>query len=339
VLPDDAAAGQDSDGAFHPLYAAIHRSILSGFLSNIALKKEKVFFRAAKDREVMLFPGSGLFKNPGNWIVAAEMVETSRLFARNAATIDVAWLEPLGGDLCRATWSDPHWERSRGEVVAREQVSLFGLPIVQDRRVGFGRIDPQQAVDIFIRSALVEGDIKQPPGFIRHNADLVEEVRGMEDRIRRRDILVDDEVLVAFYKERLPDVFDIRTLKHRIRKQGGDGFLRLNREMLIRYLPDEGVLEQFPRRLDLGHRVLDCDYAFDPGTEIDGVTLTIPAEATGDVPREQLDWLVPGLLADKITALIRGLPKAYRVQLVPVADTVKLILEEMPRAGKACPRP
>jgi ATP-dependent helicase HrpA len=337
VLPDDAAAGQDSDGAFHPLYAAIHRSILSGFLSNIALKKEKVFFRAAKDREVMLFPGSGLFKNPGNWIVAAEMVETSRLFARNAATIDVAWLEPLGGDLCRATWSDPHWERSRGEVVAREQVSLFGLPIVQDRRVGFGRIDPQQAVDIFIRSALVEGDIKQPPGFIRHNADLVEEVRGMEDRIRRRDILVDDEVLVAFYKERLPDVFDIRTLKHRIRKQGGDGFLRLNREMLIRYLPDEGVLEQFPRRLDLGHRVLDCDYAFDPGTEIDGVTLTIPAEATGEVPREQLDWLVPGLLADKITALIRGLPKAYRVQLVPVADTVKLILEEMPQGKESLP--
>jgi ATP-dependent RNA helicase HrpA len=337
VLPDEAAAGQDSDGAFHPLYAAIHRSILSGFLSNIALKKEKVFFRAAKDREVMLFPGSGLFKNPGAWIVAAEMVETSRLFARNAAVVDVAWLEPLGGDLCRPTWSDPHWERSRGEVVAREQVTLFGLPIVQDRRVGFGRIDPQQAADIFVRNALVEGDVRQPPGFIRHNADLVDEVRGMEDRIRRRDILVDDEVLVAFYKQRLPDVFDIRTLKHRIRKQGGDGFLRLNREMLIRYLPDEGVMDQFPRQLDLGHRVLDCDYAFDPGMETDGVTVTIPAEATGDVPREQLDWLVPGLLADKITALIRGLPKVYRVRLVPVADTVQTILREMPRGRESLP--
>jgi ATP-dependent helicase HrpA len=159
----------------------------------------------------------------------------------------------------------------------------------------------------------------------------------MEDRIRRRDILVDDEVLVAFYKERLSVVFDIRTLKHRIRKQGGDGFLRLNREMLTRYLPDEGVLEQFPRRLDLGHRVLDCDYAFDPGTEVDGVTVTIPAEATGDVPREQLDWLVPGLLADKITALIRGLPKAYRVQLVPVADTVQTILRDMPRGRESLP--
>jgi ATP-dependent helicase HrpA len=339
VLPDDAGAGQDSDGAFHPLYAAIHRSILSGFLSNIAMRKEKVFFRAAKDREVMLFPGSGLFKNPGSWIVAAEMVETSRLFARNAAVVDVAWLEPLGGDLCRPTWSDPHWERSRGEVVAREQVTLFGLPIVQDRRVAFGRIDPQQAADIFVRNALVEGDVRQPPGFIRHNAELVDEVRGMEDRIRRRDILVDDEVLVAFYKERLPGVCDIRTLKHRIRKQGGDGFLRLNREMLTRYLPDENVLEQFPRQLDLGHRVLDCDYAFDPGTEVDGVTVTIPAEAAGDVPREQLDWLVPGLLADKITALIKGCPRPTGSSWCRWPTRYRPSCARCRGAGKACPRP
>ncbi len=337
IPADLPVGGQADDGSFHPLYATIHRAILSGFLSNIALQKEKVFYRASKDREVMLFPGSGLFKNPGNWIVAAEMVETSRLFARKAATIDVAWLEPLGGDLCRTSWSDPHWERSREEVVAREQVTLFGLPIVQDRRVAFGRIDPQQATNIFVRSALVEGDVKQPLAFMRHNAELVDAVRSMEDRIRRRDILVDDEVLVAFYKERLPGVSDMRTLKHRIRKQGGDRFLRLDREMLIRYAPDPDVLDQFPRQLDLGHRVLDCDYAFEPGTETDGVTLTIPAETTGDVPRQQLDWLVPGLLAEKITALIRGLPKAYRVKLVPVADTVQTLLREMPRGRESLP--
>ncbi|MBR9985735.1 MAG: ATP-dependent RNA helicase HrpA, partial [Desulfosarcina sp.] len=337
ALNDPPAGGQADDGSFHPLYAAIHRAILSGFLSNIALQKEKVFYRASKDREVMLFPGSGLFKNPGNWIVAAEMVETSRLFARKAATIDVAWLEPLGGDLCRASWSDPHWERSREAVVAREQVTLFGLPIVQDRQVAFGRIDPLQASDIFVRSALVEGDVKQPLAFMRHNAELVEAVRSMEDRIRRRDILVDDEELAAFYKARLPGVSDMRTLKHRIRKQGGDRFLRLDQEMLIRYAPDPEVLDQFPRQLDLGHRVLDCDYAFEPGTEVDGVTVTIPAESTGDVPRQQLDWLVPGLLAEKITALIRGLPKAYRVKLVPVADTVQTILREMPRGRASLP--
>lgn len=336
-LPGAAAAGQGEDGAFHPLYGAVHRCILSGFLSNIALKKEKVFYRASKDREVMLFPGSGLFKNPGNWIVAAEMVETSRLFARKAAVIDVTWLEPLGGDLCRTSWSDPHWERGRGEVVAREQVTLFGLPIVQDRRVAFGRVDPVQAADIFIRCALVEGDVKQPPGFMRHNAELVDEVRSMEDRIRRRDILVDDEVLVNFYRERLPGVFDMRTLKHRIRRKGGDRFLRLDREVLTRYCPDPDVLDQFPRQLDLGHRVLDCGYSFEPGTEADGVTVTVPAEATGDLPRERLDWLVPGLLEEKITALIRGLPKTYRVQLVPVADTVQTIVREMPRGRDGLP--
>ena len=330
-------AGRTADGAFHPLYGAIHRAILSGFLSNIALKKEKVFFRATKDREVMIFPGSGLFKNPGDWIVAAEMVETSRLYARKVATIDVAWLEPLGGDLCRRSWSDPHWERARGEVVAKEQVTLFGLPIVVDRQVAFGRIDAEKAGEIFIRSALIEMDVRQPLDFMRHNADLVDAVRSIEDRIRRRDILVDDAVLVAFYRERLPGVGDIRTLEHRIRKQGGDGFLRLDREMLTRYLPGDDVLEQFPQQLDLGHRVLDCDYAFAPGAETDGVTLTVPLETTGDVPREQLDWLVPGLLAEKITALIKGLPKAYRVQLVPVADTVEMLVQDMPRGRESLP--
>ncbi|WP_372682776.1 DUF3418 domain-containing protein, partial [Desulfosarcina sp.] len=171
----------------------------------------------------------------------------------------------------------------------------------------------------------------------QHNAGLVEAVRNMEDRIRRRDILVDDEVLVAFYKERLPGVFDMRTLKHRIRKKGGDRFLRLDREMLIRYTPDPDVLDQYPRQLDLGHRVLTCDYSFEPGTEADGVTVTIPAESAGDVPRQQLDWLVPGLLNEKITALIKGLPKAYRVKLVPVADTVQTILQEMPRERESLP--
>jgi ATP-dependent helicase HrpA len=335
--PTAEANGRADDGTFHPLYAAIHRAVLSGFLSNIAMRKEKVFYRAARDREAMLFPGSGLFRNPGDWIVAAEMVETSRLFARKAAVVDVAWLESLGGDLCRRSWSDPHWERGRGEVVAREQVTLFGLPIVRDRTVAFGSIDAQQATEIFIRSALVDGDVKQPPGFIRHNAALVEEVRNIEDRIRRRDILVDDEVLVDFYKARLAGVSDMRTLTHIIRKRGNDRFLRLDREMLLRYAPDPGELDRFPRQLDLGHRVLDCDYVFDPGTEADGVTLTIPAEATGDVPRHELDWLVPGLLAEKITALIKGLPKAHRIKLVPIADTVQTLVREMPRGREDLP--
>ncbi|MFO7645875.1 MAG: ATP-dependent RNA helicase HrpA [Desulfosarcina sp.] len=336
-IKDPAVGHPSGDGAFHPRYTAIHRAILSGFLSNIAMQKERVFYRAAKDREVMLFPGSGLFKQPGAWIVAAEMVETSRLYARKAAVIDATWLESLGGELCRRSWSDPHWERSREEVVAREQVTLFGLPIVQDRRVAFGRIDSQRAAEIFIRAALVAGDVKQPLGFMRHNAEQVAAVQHLEDRIRRRDILVDDEVLVDFYRDRLPHVSDMRTLKHLIRKSGGDGFLRLDQDQLIRYAPDPEVLDQFPRQLELGNRVLDCDYRFDPGGEADGVTVTIPTEATGDLPRQRLDWLVPGLLTEKITTLIKGLPKALRVKLVPVAETVQTIVRAMPRGGESLP--
>lgn len=340
--PDPEVSGtkmseKTADGGFHPLYAAIHRSILSGFLSNIAMQKEKIFYRATRDREVMLFPGSGLFQHPGTWIVAAEMVETSRLYARQAAVIDVAWLEPLAGDLCRHTFSDPHWSRSREEVVAREQVSLFGLPIIQNRQTAYGRIDPEKAGEIFIRSALIEMDVKQPLGFMRHNADLMDQIQNMEDRIRRRDIRVEDEALVAFYQERLPGIVDMRTLKHFIRKKGGDAFLRLNMDILTRYRPDPDVLSQFPQALDLGHRALPFDYVFDPGTEADGVTVTIPAEAAGDVSRDQLDWLVPGLLPEKITTLIRGLPKAYRVQLVPVSETVDLLMREMPHGEESLP--
>jgi ATP-dependent helicase HrpA len=288
----------------------------------------------------MLFPGSGLFKNPGNWIVAAEMVETSRLFARKAAVVDVAWLEPLGGDLCRRSWSDPHWERSRGEVVAREQVTLFGLPIVQDRRVAFGRIDPEQACRHLCAQRTGGRRRETAAGF---HAPQCRTGGGGAQHGRPHPAAGHPGgrrgAGCVLQGTRLPGVCDIRTLKHRIRKKGGDRFLRLDREMLIRYAAGPDVLDQFPRQLDLGHRVLACDYAFEPGTEVDGVTVTIPAETTGDVPREQLDWLVPGLLAEKITALIKGLPKAYRVKLVPVADTVQTILDEMPRGGKACPRP
>ncbi len=330
-------AGPSEKGGFHPLYTAIHRCVLSGFLSNIAMQKEKVFFRATKDREVMIFPGSGLFKNPGPWIVAAEMVKTSRLFARCVAVVDPAWLEPLGGELCKSTRSDPHWSRNRGEVVAKEQVTLFGLPIVTDRQVPFGRIDAELAADLFVRCALVAQDVRQPLAFMRHNAELVKEVRGMEDRIRRRDILVDDEALVDFYKKRLPGVFDLRTLKHRIRRNGGDQFLRLDKKMLLRYTPERELLDQFPKQLDLGHRVLDCDYAFAPGHVADGVTVTVPADATGEVSREHLGWLVPGLLEEKITTLLRGLAKQYRVQLVPVADTVRMIVDEMPKGEESLP--
>lgn len=313
------------------LYSGIHRSILSGCLSNIALKKEKNVYTAAKGREVMIFPGSGLFNRGSEWIVAAEMVETSRLFARVAAHIESEWIEALGAGLCRHTYSDPHWARKRGEVTASEQISLYGLVIVPRRPVSYGRIDPAGAAKIFIRRALVEGDVERPLPFLRHNLDLMEKVSGMEDKLRRRDILVGEETLAAFYESRLEGVFDIRTLCKRIKENGGDDFLRMREEDLLRYRPDENEISLYPDRLRLGQWDLSLAYRFDPLKPDDGVTLKVPQRLVSLVPAESVDWAVPGLLREKITGLLKGLPKSYRKKLLPLAGTAEILLAEMPR--------
>jgi ATP-dependent helicase HrpA len=317
---------------FPDRYSAIHRSILSGFLSNIAMKKEKNIFRAARDREVMVFPGSSLFNKAGNWIIAAEMVETSRLFARIVAGIDSKWLEELGKPLCRYTWSQAHWERGRGEVVALEQVSLFGLIIVSQRPVCYGRIDPVEASNIFVRSALVEGDVKKPFAFMIHNQSLIEEIQDMENRFRRKDILVSEADLYDFYRQRIPaTISDIRTFQKFLKDQEEDGFLHMNRENLLQYAPDAGELALYPDRVALGNNHFSCLYSFEPGGQEDGLTVHIPSAAAPNIPRESLDWMVPGLLKDKVGAMIKALPKIYRKKLVPIARTVDILVTEMPR--------
>jgi len=312
-------------------FTAIHKSILSGFLSNIAVRKEKNIFKAAKGREVMIFPGSSLFNSAGEWIVAAEMVETSRLFARTTAGIDPGWLEDLGRDLCRYTHLNPRWSRKRGEVVASEQVSLFGLIIVSQRTVSYGRIDPDEASDIFIRQALIAGDVRRPLPFMQYNQKLVDEVRSMEDRIRRRDVLVSEDELYRFYKDKLDDICDIRGLERFIKKKRSDVFLRLKKEDLLLYEPEPEVLSQFPDRVRLGSNDYPCSYLFEPGTQADGLTVKVSSDVAPLVPAEEIDWLVPGLLGEKITTLIKGLPKKYRKKLVPVTETVELVLKEMPK--------
>jgi len=339
---DLPAVGRNTDRAasqteFSARYGAIHRSILSGFLSNIALKKENNHYTAARNREAMVFPGSGLFNAAASWVVAAELVETSRLYARTVAKIDPAWLEPLAGEQCRYTYLEPHWERSRGEVVAREQVTLYGLLIVPGRAVSYGRINPAAASDIFLQSALVEGDVRAPLAFMTNNQALMASIRDLENRVRRRDMLIGDAELFQFYRDRLPALSDWAGLKRLIREAGagGDGFLRMTRESLLRYLPDAGELAQYPDRVALGEQHFACDYTFEPGTPADGVTVRIHAAQAPQVAPETLEWLVPGLLRDKIAALIRGLPKTYRRQLVPVARTVGIIVREMPRTDGA----
>jgi len=320
-----------SNTGFSDLYTAIHKSLLSGLLSNIAMKKEKNIFQATKGKEVMIFPGSSLFNTAKEWIVAAELVETSRLFARTCANIDNTWLEKLGGNLCKYTYLHPHWERKRGEVVAHEQVTLFGLIIIPKRRVSFGRINPDQATEIFIQSALVEGDVREKFAFMLHNQNLIDDVKNMEDRVRRKDILVGEADLFDFYIKRLKGCYDIRTLRKYLKQNKNDHFLRMKPQDITRYAPDEKELSLFPDRIDFGGLSIDCTYRFEPGSSDDGVTVNIPAPMTAVVPSESLEWLVPGLYREKITTLIKGLPKTFRKKLVPVANTVNIIISEMPK--------
>ncbi len=321
------------EGLDEERYGAIHRAVASGFLSGIAVRKEKQIYRAAGGREAMLFPGSSLFSDPPEWIVAAEMVETSRLFARTAARIDSRWLEKLGGALCRRTYRHPRWEKNRGQVTATEQVSLFGLIVVEGRSVPYGKIAPSEASDIFVQGALVEEQVKRPFAFLVHNRRLVEAIRKMEDKFRRRDLLISDAEIFSFYRERVPEtISDVRTFARFLKKRGDDGFLRMTEEDLLLRAPDREALGRYPDRIDVDGRRLDVSYRFDPGTETDGVTIRIPASDASEVPVEPLDWKLPGLLREKISALIRGLPKTYRRHLVPVADIVEIVLKEMPNS-------
>ena len=317
------------------LYDGIHKSILSGYLSNIAIRKEKNIYTAARGKDVMIFPGSGLFNKGGGWIVAAEMIETSRLFARMAANIKVEWLEELGGGLCRRTYSEPHWSRDRGEVVAYEQVSLFGLVIVTKRPISYGPINPDEASEIFIRSALIEGDLRKPFSFLLYNLGVIELISDMEDRIRRRNLLAGEDELARFYRERLARVYDTRTLQKLIRDKGSDEFLRMKEEDVMVRTPEEDELALYPRDVTLdGHR-FTCDYRYEPGHPEDGVTVKVPLHMISAVPAASADWIVPGLIRERITALLKGLPKEFKKKLQPLSQTCDIIIAEMADHGYA----
>ncbi len=331
LLRSPALKRDDKTTKFKSRYAAVHRSILSGFLSNIAIKKEKNIFRSTKGREAMIYPGSSLFNRAGEWIVAVEMVETSRLFIRTVANIDNGWLEDLGRSLCRYTYLEPHWERNREEVVATEQVSLFGLIIVSGRRVGYGGIQAEEAGDIFIRDALITGDMRRPLPFMIHNQQMIDSIRDMENRIRRRTLMVEENALFKFYLKRLPKIYDTRTLKKMIKEKGDDDFLRMKKSDLFAQLPEDEELSLYPNSLKIDEREYPYQYKFEPGATDDGVTVEISSFLAADVPAETLDWLVPGLLKEKITALLKSLPKKYRTRLVPINTTAEKIIEEIPR--------
>ena len=318
-------------------YDAIHRSILSGYLSHVALKKEKNVYTAAKGRQAMIFPGSGIFNKGGAWIVASELVQTSRLFARTAANINPEWLEEIGRHLCKYSWSEPHWEKSRGQVTAFEKATLYGLTIVERRKVSFGRINPKEAREIFIRSALVEGELSGRHGFLDHNRELVAKIEELESKTRRRDLLVDSEVLFQFYDERLaevPEISDLRSFDKLIKDRGGDAFLKMTEKDLLRVEPDFDAIGQFPDGFDANGMQLPLRYAFNPGEDRDGVTLTVPVHALPALRTDPFEWLVPGMLPEKVLLLLKSLPKNLRKHFVPVNETARRISEHILHSGE-----
>jgi ATP-dependent helicase HrpA len=306
-------------------YDSIHRSILSGYLSQVAMRKDKNIYTAARGRQAMIFPGSNLFNKGGRWIVASELIQTSRLFARASANIEPEWVEEIGPHVCKYSWSEPHWEKKRGQVVAFEKVTVYGLTLVDRRKVNFGRINLREAREIFIRSALVEGDIPGGYGFVEHNRDLLSRIERLESKTRRRDLLVDDEAIVAFYDAHIPQIADLRSFDRLIKDIGGDDFLKMKEEDLLRASPDFEEIAQFPDTFIANGAELPLRYAFHPGEDDDGITLTVPVHILPILSEGSLEWLVPGLLPQKVALLLKSLPKGIRKYLVPFNETARRI--------------
>lgn len=310
---------------------AVHRAILSGNLRNIAVKKEKNLYLTGGGREVMIFPGSSQYGKTGDWLMAAEMVETSRLYARTVAEINPEWIEPLAKELCRSSYSEPHWEKGRGQVVAYAKISLFGLVIVPRRKINYGLIKPEEARQIFIQTALIEGELKGEYPFLAANTALVAELQEMEDRLRLRTIMVDEQTLFEFYEERLgPEVRDQRSLNQWLKDPAARARLVMTPDDIRRHLPETAALEQFPLTLAAGECELPLSYRFAPGEEDDGVTARISPGLATHLRPELFEWLVPGMLAEKVVFLLKGLPKSLRRQLVPIPQTAAEIVRDLP---------
>jgi ATP-dependent helicase HrpA len=312
----------------------IHRALLAGLLSHLGLRDpRRRDYLGARGGRFALWPGSVLARRQPEWVMAAELVETSRLWGRTAARIDPAWIEPLAGHLVRRMYDDPYWDRRRGSVVAKERVTLYGLPIVDGRKVAYGRIDAVAAREVFIRKALVERDWQTRHAFFEENGRRLDEVEALEDRMRRRGILVPDQVLYDFFDARIPEHVVSATEFDRWwrdARRADPDLLTYTRELLVDRAAAVGLAQRgWPATWRQGDLELELTYRFEPGAPDDGVTAHIPLRALGAVRADRFEWLVPALRRELLTALLRGLPKDLRRQLVPVPEVVTEVLERL----------
>jgi len=322
-------------------YAAIHRALLAGLLSNIGTKADDGdHYLGARGIRFFLHPGSGVARRNAKWVLAADLTETTRLYARCAARIEPAWIEATAGDLLERSVFDPRWDAERGEVVAAERVSLYGLTLVARRRVSFGRVDPAAAHEIFVREALAGDDIAIDAPFLAHNRRLAEEVAELEHKARRQDVLVDEEAIAAFYAERVPANIHSTAGFERWRNDAeakDSKLLFITREALMRHAATNVTEAQYPDFIDTVGGRLALAYRFSPGHPQDGVTVTVPLALLNQLDDAALSWLVPGMIREKLTAIIKSFPKAWRNRLTPIPDVVTAFLvdaDALPRGER-----
>jgi ATP-dependent helicase HrpA len=334
-------------------YDEIHRALLSGLLGNIAFKTEvdkkshdkkstsskKGFtpeeYLGARNIKVYLFPGSSQFKKQPKWIMAAELVETSRLYARCVAKINPDWIEQAAGNLCQHQYFEAHWEKRNAQVGAFEKVTLYGLTLVARRKINYGPIDPILSREIFIRYALVEGEYSSKAPFFQHNRELFNDIEILEHKSRRQDILVDEQQIYAFYEARIPQGIYSGKAFEKWRQQAerdNPKVLFLSREDLMQHTGESITPQAFPDKIDWLGVDLPLSYHFEPGHECDGVTVDIPLALLNQLSPQPFEWLVPGLLEEKLIALLRSLPKSLRKSFVPVPDVAREALQSLPNS-------
>lgn len=320
-------------------YDNLHMALLTGLLGNIGFKGEDepgAGYLGARGIKFHIWPGSSLLKKPGKWIMAAELVDTTRLYARCVAKIEPEWLEKVGVHLLKKSWGEPRWEKRSAQVTASERATLYGLVVYSQRRINYGNFNLPEAREIFIRDALVGGDFDTRAPFFAHNHKLIKDIENLEHKSRRLDVLVDDELIAAFYDQLLPaDVCNGAGFEkwHKEATRDNPKLLYLNREELMRHEAAGVTTDLFPKTMSVTGLEMGLTYHFEPGSVRDGVTLSVPLYALNQLPRERCEWLVPGMLKEKVHLLLKSLPQKLRRHCVPLPDYAAKFCERVHEAG------
>jgi len=328
-----SSGGKEKESEQDSILTPVHQALLSGLLSHIGQQDENREYKGARGMKFFIFPGSALAKKSPKWLMSAELVETSRLFARMNAKIDPLWLEPLADHLVKRNYSEPHWEKKQGAVMAFEQVTLYGLNIVSKRKINFNNIEPDTCREIFIREALVNGDCIIKEKFLSKNQQLVESIEALEQKARRRDFLIDEQHLVDFYSDKLPETVNCQRsflAWWKKAKQQNGHLLDFTKDFLLNESSDELSTTQYPDFWQQESITLPLTYHFSPGDIDDGISVIVPVALLNQVQEIGFDWLIPALREELVIALIKALPKTLRRNFVPAPNYAQACIAAMP---------